>query len=357
MWRLNAAKFLGGAVLAAALLAWVLRGTDLSAIMAHLREVPLARLVLGLMLAGALNIGQNVFRVLRWRALLEPVRPGVGFRPMFDAVILGYMTTWVVPGRLGELVRPALLAGRERLPLGACLGSVLADRVLDAFAVVSLFAVGVVLAPPLAEGAEQTTLVRGTAIALAVAVAVPLVVLLVISANRERLAQRLQGKSGAIPWIARSVLSVSRGLEALRQPRLLGRALLQTLLTWLAIAAATWVGLWACGAVIPPAGVLVIMPLLVLGIALPTPGGAGGYHLAMKVGLMEFYGIAEPVAVSAGFLMHLAVIVPVVLLGVVLLIVGQIPIQDLVQAARQVKELGKAEVSGTSSDRVVENTP
>jgi len=146
-------------------------------------------------------------------------------------------------------------------------------------------------------------------------------------------------------------------MEALHQPRLLGRALLHTLLVWLVIAAATWVGLWACGAVIPPAGVLVIMPLLVLGIALPTPGGAGGYHLAMKVGLMEFYGIAEPVAISAGFLMHLAVVVPVVLLGAVLLVVDRIPFQDLVQAARQVKELGKAEGSGTSSDCPVEDTP
>jgi uncharacterized membrane protein YbhN (UPF0104 family) len=130
-----------------------------------------------------------------------------------------------------------------------------------------------------------------------------------------------------------------------------------TLLAWLVIAAATWVGLRACGAVIPPAGVLVILPLLVLGIALPTPGGAGGYHLGMKVGLMEFYGISEPVAVSAGFLMHLAVVVPIVLLGVVLLFVDRIPLKDLGQAARQVKELGRAESSGLSPDHPVENTP
>lgn len=343
MTWLNAAKFAGGAVLAAALLAWVLRGTDPSLVVAHLREVPLPGLVLGLLLAAVLNLGQNVFRVFRWRALLAPVRPGVEFRPMFDAVILGYMTTWIIPGRLGELVRPALLAGRVKLPLGACLGSVLADRVLDAFAVVTLFVVGLVLAPPVAQASEQAGLVWGTAIVLVVAVTVPLVTLLLISVYRKNLERRLEGKTGVIPWIVRTVLSVSRGMDALRQPRLLARALLQTLLVWLFIAAATWVGLWACGAVIPPAGVLVIMPLLVLGIALPTPGGAGGYHLAMKIGLMEFYGIAEPVAISAGFLMHLVVVVPVILLGVVLLAVGRIPVQDLMQAVRQVKELGKVE--------------
>ena len=61
---------------------------------------------------------------------------------LIDAVILGYATSWVVPGRLGELVRPALLAGRQRLPLGPCLGSVVADRLLDGMAVLALFVVG-----------------------------------------------------------------------------------------------------------------------------------------------------------------------------------------------------------------------
>jgi uncharacterized membrane protein YbhN (UPF0104 family) len=276
---------------------------------------------------------------------------------MFDAVILGYMTTWIVPGRLGEIVRPALLAGRTSVPLGACLGSVVADRILDAVAVVVFFAVGVVLAPPLAQGAEQAALVRGSALLLIAAVAVPLVLLLLLSRYRDAVERRLEGRSGLLPWLVRSAIAVSQGLDALRQPRLLLRALGHTFLTWLVIALATWVGLRACGVEIPAAGVLVVLPLLVLGIALPTPGGAGGYHLGMKVGLMEFYGVSEPVAVGTGFLVHLAVVIPVVLLGVVLLVVDRIPLKDLLQAARQVKELGRAGASSPSTKCSVENAP
>jgi len=353
---LSVAKYLGGLLLAFALLAWVLRGTDLAAVMSHIEAIPLPGLILGLVLASALNLGQNVFRVFRWRVLLEPVRAGVRFRPMFHAVILGYMTTWIIPGRLGELVRPALLSSRERLPLGACLGSVFADRVLDGVAVVVLFAVGVVAAPPIGGSASQAAAIRGGALILVVAIAIPLALLLSVSVFRERLERRLHGKTGVIPWIARSVLAVSRGLDALRDPRLLGPALLQTLLVWLTIAGATWVGLRAAGALIPPAGTLVIMPLLALGIAIPTPGGAGGYHLAMKIGLMSLYGVAEPVAVAAGFLTHLVVVIPVVLLGAVLLIVDRIPLQDLVQAARQVKALGHAG-GDESADPTMENSP
>ena len=48
------------------------------------------------------HLGHNVFRTWRWGALLGPVRKGVRFRPMLSAIILGYMTSWIVPGRLGE---------------------------------------------------------------------------------------------------------------------------------------------------------------------------------------------------------------------------------------------------------------
>lgn len=353
---LNVAKYLGGLLLAVVLMAWVLRGTDPSAVMRHIKGIPLLGLIFGLILASVLNIGQSVFRVFRWGILLEPVRPRLPFRPMFQAVILGYMTTWIIPGRLGELVRPALLSGRERLPLGACLGSVLADRVLDGVAVVVLFALGLWVAPPLGGSADQTAAIRGGSLILIVALAIPLALLLGAAAYRDRLERRLHGKHGVIPWVARSALAVSRGLDALRNPSLLARALLQTLLVWVLIAAATWVGLRAAGALIPPAGTLVLMPLLVLGIALPTPGGAGGYHLAMKVGLMGLYGVAEPAAIAAGFLMHLVVVVPVVLLGAALLILDRIPVQDLVQAARQVKELGHA-TPDAPVDRTMEGTP
>ena len=138
-----ASKYVAGLLLAAALLWWVLRDTDGELLLAQLGRVSWPGLVACL----TLNIGHNVFRVWRWRALLEPVRPNVPFRPMFDAVVLGYMTTWVIPGRLGELVRPALLAGRARLPLGACLGTVLADRLLDGFGVLILFTLGVAITP------------------------------------------------------------------------------------------------------------------------------------------------------------------------------------------------------------------
>jgi uncharacterized protein (TIRG00374 family) len=330
------AKYLGGLVIAVALLVWVLRDADPGAVWQSVRNAWIP----GLLLAAGLMVGHNVFRVLRWRALLAPVRVGIPFRPMFSAVILGYMVTWIVPGRLGELVRPALLSGRERLPLGPCLGSVVADRVFDGVAVVVMFLVGVLTTPLAGEAAEQATQIRRGSLLLVGLVAIPLVVLFVASLSRDRLETMFAGRKGAVAWVGRTVLSLARGIEAVKQPRLLVGVVFHTAGAWLMIVGATWVGVRACGAELPFTGMMLMMPLLVLGIAVPTPGGAGGYHAAMTFGLLKLFGTPEAVAVGASFVMHVIVVLPVIALGSVLLLVDRVPFQDLLRAARDVRELG-----------------
>ena len=63
-----ATKYVGGLALAAALLWWVLRGSDPAALWSQLRRASLA----GLLLCALFNTGHIIFRVWRWRALLEP---------------------------------------------------------------------------------------------------------------------------------------------------------------------------------------------------------------------------------------------------------------------------------------------
>lgn len=339
-----ALKYAGGLFLAAALMWWVLRGTDPGSLWTHLREASIP----GLIAAAVLNTSHNVFRVFRWRALLEPVRAKIPFRPMFDAVILGYTTSWTVPGRLGEIVRPVLLSGRERLPLAPCLASVLVDRLLDGLAVLALFGVGMAVTPLRGESIEHTGMIRGGAVAVIVLIGVPILVLLVAGGARGRLESLLGNRRGWTAWLGRAVLSLSGGVEAFRRPALVARIVMHTGIAWLLIASGTWVGVRACGVDISFGGILVMLPLLVLGIALPTPGGAGGYHAMMRLGLIQLFGVAESQAVGAGLLQHAVIVVPIILLGGGLLIIDRIPIQDLVQAARQAREMGSGPASVTA---------
>jgi uncharacterized protein (TIRG00374 family) len=324
-------------VVAALLLWWVLRDTDLTEV---LRQIGQAS-ILWILVAAVLNLGHNIFRVWRWRALLAPVRRGVPFRPMFVAVIVGYLTSWTIPGRIGELVRPMLLSQRERLPLGPCIGSVVGDRVLDGATVVALFAVGAWLSPPDGAAVESATLIRSGAMTLFVGAVLFVVAMLGISATGGRARGWLSRRGRTVSWIGNSILSVSSGMDALRSPRLLLLILVYSVLSWVTIALGTWAMVWSVGVRVPLGAILFIMPILVLGVAVPTPGGAGSYHGAMKVGLL-LYAVGETQAASAAIVAHLIILVPTVLLGMVLIWTEKISWREVIDAARNFKSLGEA---------------
>ena len=199
------AKYLGGILLAVALMWWVLRDADPTAVWAQLKEASFGLIVLCVVL----NVGHNVFRVWRWRVLLSPFKAGVPFRPMFVAVIVGYMTSWVVPGRLGELVRPMLLSARERVPLGPCIGSIVADRMLDGMSVVALFVLGSWITPLEGKAAEYETIIRTGSVTMAALVAGVTVVMLLASTAGPRSEDWLDRRHRAVRWVGRTMISIS----------------------------------------------------------------------------------------------------------------------------------------------------
>jgi hypothetical protein len=335
----TALRGIGSLVLAVLLLYWVFHGKDPQALSSALLRASWPALAVG----AVVNLGHNVFRVLRWRWLLDPVRSHVPFRPMFAAVILGYMTTWLVPGRIGELVRPALLSAREDLPLGPCLGTVVADRLLDGVTIVALFALGSLSAHFTAGSAVLAGEIRLTALIVLAVIVGALVVLVAISTLGGRLDGWLSRRWSPLRWAGRAALSLSRGVEALRSPRRLVPIAGYSLLAWITIALGTWIGIRAAGADIGFADVLVMLPLLALGVSLPTPGGVGGYHALMQFGLTSLFGVDPTIAAGAGILMHLAVLLPVLLVGPAFLYTEKVSWSDLIAAGRQVRALGNDE--------------
>jgi hypothetical protein len=232
-----------------------------------------------------------------------------------------------------------LLSSREDVPLGPALGSVVGDRLFDGLAVVALFVAGTWITPLEGEAQAYAPVIRTASLSMAAVVFGVTVAMMLASASSARFARWLDGRARPIRWAGRTMLSVSSGVDALRSPRLLVVIVVQSLLAWFTICWATWFGIRAAGAEIAFGPVLVVMPLLVLGVAVPTPGGAGSYHGAMKVGLMLF-GVVEAKAVAAGFLMHFLIVVPTVVLGFFLIWLEGLSWKDLVASASELRRLG-----------------
>jgi uncharacterized membrane protein YbhN (UPF0104 family) len=84
---------------------------------------------------------------------------------------------------------------------------------------------------------------------------------------------------------------------------------------WLAIAAGIWAAAVAFQLAVPFTGSFLIVALLVLGVAVPTPGAVGGFHAAFRYSATTFFGAPDDAAVGAAIVVHLLSIGPALLLG------------------------------------------
>ena len=84
---------------------------------------------------------------------------------------------------------------------------------------------------------------------------------------------------------------------------------------WLSIAAGIWAVAVAFQLRVPFTGSFLLVALLVLGVAVPTPGAVGGFHEAFRVGATMFFGAPDDAAVGAAIVLHVLSIGPSLLLG------------------------------------------
>ena len=274
-----------------------------------------------LALALGLTFLMYIVRAERWQYMLEPLGH-TRFWVAFRTTVIGFAASFVLPARAGELLRPYLLARSERLPATAAFATIVLERVLDLVAVLILlgvffaaFAGGVAAAAP---ALFQAIAVGGLALA-PVGLAL-LVGMFVVAGHPERLHRLVLRVERLLPTrIAHTVANFARtfaeGLAVVRRPRRLVFALAWSFVLWLSIATQVWVLTKAFALNVPFPGSFLLTAMLVVGVSIPTPGGVGGTHEALRLGLTSFYGVDNDVAVGLAILQHGVNFVPVTLLG------------------------------------------
>ncbi len=304
------------AALALGLLAFFVRNADLTRVWHEMRAARPEVLAL----AALVTISMYFVRAERWQYLLEPLGH-TRFWVAFKTTVIGFAATMVLPARAGEVLRPYLLAKREGLPATAAFATIVVERILDLAAVLILLAFYLVAFGNVAARAAPA-LYRAIAIGGTVMGAAALVIIammFVMAGHPERLHALVLRIERVVPArFARLVAGFARtfadGLAVVRRPRRLVLALGWSLVLWIMIAAYAWLVALGFGIVFPFAGSFLLSAMLVVGVAVPTPGGVGGVHEAFRLGVTSFFGADNDAAVGAAIVMH-AITTLVVTLG------------------------------------------
>jgi glycosyltransferase 2 family protein len=299
------------------LLAYFLRGADLRGVWTATRDARASLLLAGVVV----TLMTYALRAFRWQYLLAPIGP-TRFGTAFRTTMIGFAASFLLPARPGEFLRPYLLAKREGLPPTAAFATIVVERLLDLITVLLLFGVFVVLVDPTTLAADPATYARVKAGGLLAAAGslVGVVIFFVLAGRPERLGAWALKIERVLPanlahTVARLVESFAQGLAIMRRPAHLAGSLLLSFPLWLSIALGIWLSSHAFGMTFSYLGAFLVMTLLVVGVAVPTPGQVGGFHTAYKIAVVTFFGVKDATAVGAAIVLHAISFVPVTLLG------------------------------------------
>lgn len=281
-----------------------------------------------------INFSALIFRTLRWRVLLSGDHPPP-FYSTFFANTTGYMLSTVLPIRAGDVARPALLAGRTKVGFAAALGTVLTERVLDLISILVLFVYFCVRHwsdYPRGEG-----FIRGGAVgtgSLLAALLVFLVCLHFFSGGVRRAHEfigRLLPLRFREGWM-KFFDSFAGTIRITERPRELLVVILTTAAIWFCLTAQFWFVLVAAHRPLPFDTSFFIGGITTVGIAIPTPGGVGGFHKVCQWVLTTFYAFDIDSSVALAVLFHIVGTMPVVVTGALLFLREGVRLRDVTAA-------------------------
>lgn len=71
-----------------------------------------------------------VLRAMRWQSIMSPIKK-VSLVNMISATSIGYMANHILPARVGEIIRPAMIGKKENIKITSSLTTVVLERIFD----------------------------------------------------------------------------------------------------------------------------------------------------------------------------------------------------------------------------------
>ena len=248
----------------------------------------------------------HFLKIFRWGLLIKAIAPNITSRAVFSAANLGIAATFFIPLRLGEFVRPAVVA-RAGVPLGGAVASVFVERIADGLCAVAMFIIFFQFASPPPE--LQASLQAGCLTAsigfgggLIFLIAAALARKPVLGLTKKILSYISEGLAEKLVNLVETFLD---GLASLGSPLRTGAFLLLTIIYWTLNGLSTWALMAHYSPDMPMVSGLFAIAVLVFAIMVPAgPGFAGTFTLGFSLGFGAF-GLDKSTGIVVGTLAQL----------------------------------------------------
>jgi uncharacterized protein (TIRG00374 family) len=272
--------------------------------------------------------GCYAVRALRWARFSQAMGPAK-FPGVYWGTIVGF-TCVVVLGRVGEPIRPILIARKEKLPVSGMFGVYILERVMDAAATAVLAGVALLaFSRHPAAGPNNDKLITAARTGGAALLAGLIVVVGFLTYFRlhgaRALDARLIGWKSHVGWRAKLAGIISgfgEGLQGIRNFGDLAAGVGYTAVHWLMVALVySWIAWSFAGklAALSFSSILLVMAFTMVGSAVQLPGGAGGAQVATYLAFTAIFGIEKGAAAAAAILIWLVTFGTVCIAGLPLL--------------------------------------
>jgi hypothetical protein len=265
-------------------------------------------------------------RAWRWHYLLKPIK-SIKTSVMFPITCIGYMGNNIYPARAGEVLRAVVLKRREGVPISASLATIIVERIFDGVVMLAFVFVNLTQLAKLADvfvpvGKWEVT-IQDLAVWGSVAFIGALVIFL-LAAMFPKVTARIG------QWFIDRLLPVRirektsgilhkflDGLESLRSPLNVLMVFVTSVLIWLLETVKYWFVLHAFGLQGDVSFFTLMLMNGVVNLATTIPAAPGylGTFDAPGIAVLEASGIDKAVATGYTLVLHLALWVPITVLG------------------------------------------
>ena len=291
------------------LMYFAFKDQNLAEIVSKLKNIEYSWLLLS-MGFGAIAI---ISRGVRWIYLIKALGYNSSIKNSVNSVAVGYLTNILIP-RAGEISRCTSLQQVEKIPFNKLFGTIILERVIDFAILISLILVSFLykyqeINSFFSEilGSSNESLLTN-----------PILIFLIIFSLILYLLRNQIKKLKYYEKIKSLVSGVKEGFISLKNLDHKTPFIMHTILIWLMYLLMTYVCFFA---IVETENLNIfdgvyILVIGGLGMVVPSQGGIGSYHLAVKIGLVGI-GIAAQPALLFAFAVHTAQTLMTIIFGII----------------------------------------